>query len=222
MHAVRGREPRARRGPRARPGRPERRRQVDADEHHRRGRSRPTPARCVSTARPTRPRRRATPSAAASPSSTRSSISSPTCRSPRTSSSTGFPAAARAGLDRSTAALRAADRGAARRGRASTSPPETLVERLSPGERQLVEVAKALQLDARHHHLRRADDVADARARPTRLFALIGRLRESGKTIDLHLPHPRRRARARRRHRRAARRRAGRGRPARRSSTSSA
>ena len=39
--------------------------------------------------------------------------------------------------------------------------PDTPLDRLSPGERQLVEVAKALQLDARDHHLRRADDLAD-------------------------------------------------------------
>ena len=46
------------------------------------------------------------------------------------------------------AALRRPGCGPAGRGR-PRPPPDTLVERLSPGERQLVEVAKALHLDAR-------------------------------------------------------------------------
>ena len=62
-------------------------------------------------------------------------------------------------IDRARAARRTARAAGSRS--TSTSPPETPVERLSPGERQLVEVAKALQLDAAHHHLRRADHLAD-------------------------------------------------------------
>ena len=54
-------------------------------------------------------------------------------------------------------------------------PPDTLVERLSPGERQLVEVAKALQLDARIIIF--DEPTTSLTARETaRLFDLIARL----------------------------------------------
>ncbi len=65
--------------------------------------------------------------------------------------------------------------------------PEVLVERLTPGERQLVEVAKALSVDARI--LIFDEPTTSLTARETeRLFEIIGRLRESGKTI-LYISH---------------------------------
>jgi ABC-type sugar transport system ATPase subunit len=65
--------------------------------------------------------------------------------------------------------------------------PSTLVDRLSPGERQLVEIAKALQLDARLIIL--DEPTTSLTARETdRLFALIGQLRESGTTM-IYISH---------------------------------
>ena len=72
--------------------------------------------------------------------------------------------------------------------------PETIVGELAPGERQLVEIAKALHRAGRPHHLRRADDLADAAgdgAALRRDRAAQGR----GADGHLHQPHPRRRAR---------------------------
>ena len=76
---------------------------------------------------------------------------------------------------------RRADRGAP--GTVSLAlPPDTLVERLSPGERQLVEVAKALQLDARIIIF--DEPTTSLTPRETaRLFDLIARLTADGKTI---------------------------------------
>jgi ribose transport system ATP-binding protein len=60
--------------------------------------------------------------------------------------------------------------------------PDTLVERLSPGERQLVEVAKALQLDAAIVIF--DEPTTSLTPRETeRLFALIRRLKQAGKAI---------------------------------------
>jgi ABC-type sugar transport system ATPase subunit len=60
--------------------------------------------------------------------------------------------------------------------------PETPVGRLSPGERQLVEVAKALQLDA--PIIIFDEPTTSLTARETeRLFGLIERLRQSGKSM---------------------------------------
>ena len=65
--------------------------------------------------------------------------------------------------------------------------PETLVERLSPGERQLVEVAKALQLDA--PIIIFDEPTTSLTARETeRLFGLIERLRQSGKSM-IYISH---------------------------------
>ena len=65
--------------------------------------------------------------------------------------------------------------------------PETLVERLSPGERQLVEVAKALQLDA--PIIIFDEPTTSLTARETeRLFGLIERLRQSGKSL-IYISH---------------------------------
>lgn len=61
-------------------------------------------------------------------------------------------------------------------------PPTTLVERLSPGERQLVEVTKALQLDADIIIFDEPTTSLTPRE-TTRLFALIGRLKAAGKAI---------------------------------------
>ena len=131
--------------------------------------------------------------AAASPSSIRSSTSSPISRSPRTSSSTAFPSrrfGPLALIDRAALAARTAR--AARRRSILDLAPDTPVERLSPGERQLVEVAKALQLDAAIIIF--DEPTTSLTARETeRLFALIGRLREVRQVDHLHLAHPRRR-----------------------------
>ncbi|MEX0852214.1 MAG: sugar ABC transporter ATP-binding protein [Bauldia sp.] len=65
--------------------------------------------------------------------------------------------------------------------------PDTAVERLSPGERQLVEVAKALQLDANIIIL--DEPTTSLTARETeRLFELIGRLRAAGKSM-IYISH---------------------------------
>jgi len=58
-------------------------------------------------------------------------------------------------------------------------PPETLVERLSAGERQLVEIAKALSIDARLIILDEPTTSLSARETEN-LFALMRRLRERG------------------------------------------
>jgi ribose transport system ATP-binding protein len=58
-------------------------------------------------------------------------------------------------------------------------PPETLVERLSAGERQLVEIAKALSIDARLIIFDEPTTSLSARETES-LFALVGRLRERG------------------------------------------
>jgi ribose transport system ATP-binding protein len=61
-------------------------------------------------------------------------------------------------------------------------PPDMLVERLSPGERQLVEVTKALHLDAKLVIF--DEPTTSLTPRETaRLFALINRLRGAGKSI---------------------------------------
>jgi ribose transport system ATP-binding protein len=60
-----------------------------------------------------------------------------------------------------------------------TAPPETLVEHLPAGERQLVGNAKALRLDARLIIL--DEPTTSLTARETaRLFALMARLRARG------------------------------------------
>jgi ABC-type sugar transport system ATPase subunit len=65
--------------------------------------------------------------------------------------------------------------------------PDVLVERLTPGERQLVEVAKALSMDARIIIF--DEPTTSLTARETeRLFEIIGRLRGDGKTI-IYISH---------------------------------
>jgi ribose transport system ATP-binding protein len=65
--------------------------------------------------------------------------------------------------------------------------PDMRVERLAPGERQLVEVAKALSMDA--SIIIFDEPTTSLTARETdRLFELIGRLHEDGKTI-LYISH---------------------------------
>ena len=58
-------------------------------------------------------------------------------------------------------------------------PPETLVERLSAGERQLIEIAKALSIDARLIILDEPTTSLSARETDS-LFTLMGRLRARG------------------------------------------
>ncbi|HZP20740.1 MAG TPA: sugar ABC transporter ATP-binding protein [Bauldia sp.] len=66
-------------------------------------------------------------------------------------------------------------------------PPETPLDRLSPGERQLVEVARALRLDARIIIF--DEPTTSLTARETeRLFALVARLREAGKSV-IYISH---------------------------------
>jgi ribose transport system ATP-binding protein len=68
-----------------------------------------------------------------------------------------------------------------------TLPPETLVELLSPGERQLVEVAKALAEEPRLVIF--DEPTTSLTARETgQLFDLIGRLKASGTTI-IYISH---------------------------------
>ena len=65
--------------------------------------------------------------------------------------------------------------------------PDMAVERLAPGERQLVEVAKALSMDARIIIF--DEPTTSLTARETeRLFELIGRLHDDGKTI-IYISH---------------------------------
>jgi ribose transport system ATP-binding protein len=65
--------------------------------------------------------------------------------------------------------------------------PETTLDRLSPGERQLVEAARALRLDA--EILIFDEPTTSLTTRETeRLFALIRRLRETGKTM-IYISH---------------------------------
>ncbi len=65
--------------------------------------------------------------------------------------------------------------------------PDTLVEKLSPGERQLVEIAKALSFDAQLIIF--DEPTTSLTARETeRLFALMNRLRDSGKTM-IYISH---------------------------------
>jgi ribose transport system ATP-binding protein len=65
--------------------------------------------------------------------------------------------------------------------------PDTPVDRLSPGEKQLVEVAKALQVDARIIIF--DEPTTSLTARETeRLFALVDRLRAAGKTM-IYISH---------------------------------
>ena len=137
------------------------------------------PGPCGSTTRPTRPPARARRNAAASPSSTRSSTSSPTSSIAENIFIGNFPRGRGGLIDR--AAL--ADRTAALLAAVSLAlPPDTLVERLSPGERQLVEVAKALQLDARLIIFDEPTTSLTSRE-TSRLFELIARLAAGGKTI---------------------------------------
>ncbi len=66
-------------------------------------------------------------------------------------------------------------------------PPQMLLEQLTPGERQLVEVAKALELDA--GIIIFDEPTTSLTARETaRLFDLIGRLKEAGRTI-IYISH---------------------------------
>jgi ABC-type sugar transport system ATPase subunit len=66
-------------------------------------------------------------------------------------------------------------------------PPDTLVEKLPPGERQLVEIARALRTGARIIIF--DEPTTSLTARETdRLFAVIERLRAAGRTI-LYISH---------------------------------
>jgi ribose transport system ATP-binding protein len=65
--------------------------------------------------------------------------------------------------------------------------PDTLVERLSPGERQLVEIARALHIDAELLIFDEPTTSLTARE-TTKLFELVNRLREAGKTI-IYISH---------------------------------
>lgn len=65
--------------------------------------------------------------------------------------------------------------------------PETLVERLAPGERQLVEIAKALHIDA--DIILFDEPTTSLTARETeKLFELMNRLRGAGKTL-IYISH---------------------------------
>ncbi len=65
--------------------------------------------------------------------------------------------------------------------------PDTVVERLSPGERQLVEIARALELDARLIIF--DEPTTSLTARETeKLFEIMNRLRQSNKTM-IYISH---------------------------------
>jgi ABC-type sugar transport system ATPase subunit len=65
--------------------------------------------------------------------------------------------------------------------------PDTLIDDLSPGERQLIEIVKALHIDARLIIF--DEPTTSLTARETeRLFRIIQRLREAGKTI-IYISH---------------------------------
>ncbi|MBA3872553.1 MAG: sugar ABC transporter ATP-binding protein [Anaerolineae bacterium] len=65
--------------------------------------------------------------------------------------------------------------------------PDTIVEHLSPGERQLVEIARALHLDARIIIF--DEPTTSLAARETKkLFEIMNRLREAGKTM-IYISH---------------------------------
>jgi len=66
-------------------------------------------------------------------------------------------------------------------------PPETRVERLSSGERQLVEIARALSFDARLLILDEPTTSLSARE-CERLFALVGQLRAEGRSL-IYISH---------------------------------
>ncbi len=84
-------------------------------------------------------------------------------------------------------------------------PPQTLVEKLSAGEQQLVEIAKALGLEAR---LIIFDEPTTSLTSPRNGPALrVDRPTPAPRAVaHLHLPQPRRRAAAVRRHRHSPRR----------------
>jgi ribose transport system ATP-binding protein len=89
---------------------------------------------------------------------------------------TGFPKVARVLIDRREARAKA---GGLLREVGLDLQPETLVDRLSAGERQLVEVAKALSLDIRLIIFDEPTTSLSAREAQT-LFALIERMRSRG------------------------------------------
>ena len=83
--------------------------------------------------------------------------------------------------------------------------PDTVVAELAPGERQLVEIAKALHRDADLIIL--DEPTTSLTPRETaRLFDVMARLKAEGRTLIYISPHPRRRSPALRAHRRPPRR----------------
>ena len=93
--------------------------------------------------------------------------------------------------------------------------PQTIVGELAPGERQLVEIAKALHRDA--DLIIFDEPTTSLTPRETaRLFDVIARLKAEGRTVIYISPHPRRRGAALRPDRRPARRPPRRRRPRRR------
>lgn len=96
----------------------------------------------------------------------------------------GFPRRAGVLIDRRAAGARAVELLAAVE---LAVPPDALVERLSPGERQLVEIARALSTDARIIIF--DEPTTSLTARETeRLFRLVDRLRSEGRSM-LYISH---------------------------------
>ena len=186
VHALARRRPRRARGRGRRAARRERRRQVHADEDRRRDRA----ARRRRGADRRRAGRRARRRTARPRSGSRSSTRSSTCSTISTSPATSCSAASRRGwgalrLDRSREdARRPCSRTSTQLGLGRRRRTRRLAA-LSIAQQQLVEIAKALSLNARAAHHGRADVEPDARrdgagcTRSSPVSARAGRRRSS-------------------------------------------
>ena len=193
MPAVRDVHPRGAGGRDPRPDRRERRRQVDADEHGRRRRRARPPGAWPGGGEPyapATPRRRHRPRHRLHPPGTQP-LHQPLDRRERLHRR--LPAPPRP--DRPAARIAETDPARCSSASSSTMRPDTIVGELAPGERQLVEIAKALHRSADLIIL--DEPTTSLTPRETaRLFDVIARLRAEGRHAHLHHPHPRRRGAA--------------------------
>ena len=183
IHAARGRLDRSLRRRGARPGRRERSRQVDAGQDlrrraHARQRAAARQRRRGGARRPRRGHR-----APGSRSSTRSRRCSPTSRSSRTSSSGGSRCWPGRRIDRGAMSTQAQ---AIFKRLGVPLDPDRIARGLSIAEQQLVEIAKALSLDARVIVMDEPTAALSA-VEVERLFGVAATLRESRRRRALHL-----------------------------------